>query len=217
MKNETKSTPNYDEPQPYSSEEGKLHIEAFVVETDFDTKLAAEINEVSAKDMEVLGNLVEENLKALNTTFNSENPTTGTTDNNDRLSSRKRSFDDMEDCDVQDVLSQFYMPPTPMMLTCIDDDEDVNVVDDQPSAKRERVEVSPVEEQCNSYSVTTEMDKISCNFLNKSISAPESRLRYLNNNQNMDTDSNSYSCGHASMLNELQSNVYHNLIASLET
>lgn len=47
--------------------------------------------------------------------------------------SRKRPFDEVEDCDVQDVLSQFYMPPTPRMLTSIDDtddeDEDVNVVD----------------------------------------------------------------------------------------
>jgi hypothetical protein len=49
------------------------------------------------------------------------------------FTSRKRSFDEVEDCDVQDVLSQFYMPPTPRMLTSIDDtddeDEDVNVVD----------------------------------------------------------------------------------------
>lgn len=49
------------------------------------------------------------------------------------FSSRKRSFDEVEDCDVHDVLSQFYMPPTPRMLTSIDDtddeDEDVNVVD----------------------------------------------------------------------------------------
>ncbi|XP_021919287.1 uncharacterized protein LOC110829644 [Zootermopsis nevadensis] len=49
------------------------------------------------------------------------------------FTSRKRPFDEVEDCDVQDVLSQFYMPPTPRMLTSIDDtddeDEDVNVVD----------------------------------------------------------------------------------------
>lgn len=49
------------------------------------------------------------------------------------FTSRKRSFDEVEDCDVHDVLSQFYMPPTPRMLTSIDDtddeDEDVNVVD----------------------------------------------------------------------------------------
>ena len=49
------------------------------------------------------------------------------------ITSRKRSFDEVEDCDVHDVLSQFYMPPTPRMLTSIDDtddeDEDINVVD----------------------------------------------------------------------------------------
>ncbi|PSN35114.1 hypothetical protein C0J52_25955 [Blattella germanica] len=48
-------------------------------------------------------------------------------------SGRKRTYDEVEDCDVHDVLSQFYMPPTPRMLTSIDDtddeDEDVNVVD----------------------------------------------------------------------------------------
>ncbi|KAJ9595804.1 hypothetical protein L9F63_013007, partial [Diploptera punctata] len=48
-------------------------------------------------------------------------------------SAKKRTYDEVEDCDVQDVLSQFYMPPTPRMLTSIDDtddeDEDVNVVD----------------------------------------------------------------------------------------
>ena len=46
---------------------------------------------------------------------------------------KKRTYDEVEDCDVHDVLSQFYMPPTPRMLTSIDDtddeDEDVNVVD----------------------------------------------------------------------------------------
>ncbi|XP_063229294.1 uncharacterized protein LOC134534729 [Bacillus rossius redtenbacheri] len=46
---------------------------------------------------------------------------------------KKRPVEEVEDCDVQDVLSQFYMPPTPRMLTSIDDtddeDEDVNVVD----------------------------------------------------------------------------------------
>nr|CAD7442249.1 unnamed protein product [Timema bartmani] len=49
------------------------------------------------------------------------------------ISSKKRPFDEVEDCDVHAVLSQFYMPPTPRMLTSIDDtddeDEDVNVVD----------------------------------------------------------------------------------------
>ena len=48
-------------------------------------------------------------------------------------SAKKRTYDEVEDCDVHDVLSQFYMPPTPRMLTSIDDtddeDEDVNVVD----------------------------------------------------------------------------------------
>lgn len=40
--------------------------------------------------------------------------------------------DDVDECDVHDVLSQLYMPPTPRMLTSIDsdtDDDDLNVVD----------------------------------------------------------------------------------------
>lgn len=41
-------------------------------------------------------------------------------------------IDDMEDCDVHDVLSQLYLPPTPRLLTTIDsdtEDDDLNVVD----------------------------------------------------------------------------------------
>jgi len=40
--------------------------------------------------------------------------------------------DEIEDCDVHDVLSQLYLPPTPRLLTTIDsdtDDDDLNVVD----------------------------------------------------------------------------------------
>ncbi|KAL0266810.1 UNVERIFIED_CONTAM: hypothetical protein PYX00_009254 [Menopon gallinae] len=40
--------------------------------------------------------------------------------------------DEVDECDVHDVLSQLYMPPTPRMLTSIDsdtDDDDLNVVD----------------------------------------------------------------------------------------
>ena len=40
---------------------------------------------------------------------------------------RKRLMDDDEDCDVHDVLSQFYMPPTPRMVTAFDEDEEVDI------------------------------------------------------------------------------------------
>ncbi|XP_028128627.2 uncharacterized protein LOC114324907 isoform X1 [Diabrotica virgifera virgifera] len=202
LKNEFMKNERNDEPQ-------SLPTEAF--ENDFDAKLAEEIDSVNAK--EVL-NMVEENLNGLSSSetfhFSETSETTTTTD---RLSSRKRSFDDMDDCDVQDVLSQFYMPPTPRMLTCIDDDEDVNVVDDEPLPKRVK-----------STSEEADLEKSSCdssltdfsvnNFLNNNVPTQESRLRYSNQN---DTDSNSFSCGHASMFSEFQSNVFHNLIASLET
>lgn len=46
---------------------------------------------------------------------------------------RKRTeLDDVDECDVHDVLSQLYMPPTPRMLTSIDsdtDEDELNVVD----------------------------------------------------------------------------------------
>ncbi|XP_077289877.1 uncharacterized protein LOC143913765 [Arctopsyche grandis] len=51
---------------------------------------------------------------------------------NSRCRSRKRSFDEVEDCDVHEVLSQFYMPPTPRLISSIDDDVLLNVVDDDP-------------------------------------------------------------------------------------
>ncbi|KAK9511794.1 hypothetical protein O3M35_000387 [Rhynocoris fuscipes] len=106
-----------------------------------------------------------------------------------RRDSRKRSIDEVDESDVQAVLSQFYMPLTPRMLTSIDEDEDeINVVDLDssvtPDPKRPRLEEPSAED-----------------------SSLNNRVR---------TDAN-FSCGHSSMFNELQSVVYHSLIASLET
>lgn len=196
--------------------------ENFVVENDFDAKLEEEINEVKAKNIEVM-NMVEENLNGLNDSNNFQRPEHAvcpSLDSSSRLTtSAKRSVDEMDDCDVQDVLSQFYMPPTPRMLTCIDDDEDVNVVDDEPLPKRTKLDVAIDNESSNNE------DRLNCDkaltdfsvnsFLNNNVPTSEARLRY--SAQNMDTESNSYSCGHASLFGDLQTNVYHNLIASLET
>ncbi|KAJ8968761.1 hypothetical protein NQ317_012718 [Molorchus minor] len=214
---------NFDDLQPFPSAEGRVRLESFVVETDFDTKLAQEINEVNAKDIEALGSLVEENLNGLTTNYSSENLGT-TSENNDRFPSRKRSYDEIDDCDVHDVLSQFYMPPTPRMLTCIDEDEDVNIIDVETLPKRLRVE-APSNEASNNCNILEEERSI-CdkavtdfsvnNFLNNNIPAQDSRLRYLNTNQTMETETNSFGCGHASMFNDLQSNVYQ-LVTSLET
>lgn len=109
---------------------------------------------------------------------------------------RKRSFDEVDDCDVQDVLSQFYLPPTPRMVTSLDEDEDedVNVVDLDTSEKRPRLEGQSAADRLR------ETAPSSC-------AASERRLN----------DPSGYSCGHASIFNELQSVVYHSLIASLET
>jgi len=57
---------------------------------------------------------------------------------------RKRSLSagDCEDCDMQDVLSHFYMPPTPRLLTSIDDEDELQVPN-----KKQRVHLE--EEQQN--------------------------------------------------------------------
>jgi SERTA motif len=57
---------------------------------------------------------------------------------------RKRSLSagDCEDCDMQDVLSHFYMPPTPRLLTSIDDEDEMQVPN-----KKQRVHLE--EEQQN--------------------------------------------------------------------
>lgn len=180
------------------------------LEKDFDRKLAEEIEIVKAKSLEVLGNF-EESINCLDTTLLSSTNTT----NNDRFSSRKRSFDDIDDCDVQDVLSQFYIPPTPRMLTCIDEDDDINVTSDDPPPKRikseECCDSSYTKETFCDVTVDKSCDDFSSLYNNNNISN-DSRLRY-----NQNDDLNSFSCGQASMFSEVQNNVYHNLIASLET
>lgn len=245
IKNELKASSTFeDQPQDFTSSDAKLmdSLKAdFALENEFDSKMAEEIN-ASAKNIEVLNVLVEENFSNLSDGFvaNNNAPTNSECLEDSVSPSRKRSFDDMEDCDVQDVLSQFYMPPTPRMLTCIDDDEDVNVVDDEPLPKRAKSDDDSClhiafessnqksEHFCASFETTAslEMDKVSVcggktedafrvnSFINNNLPDTESRLRYTS--QNMETES-AYSCGHASMFNELQSNVFHSLIASLET
>ncbi|XP_044748381.1 uncharacterized protein LOC123309365 [Coccinella septempunctata] len=174
------------------------------LENDFDKKLAEEIETVKANSMEVLQTL-DESMKDLG------NPLSSSTDD---VTNRKRSFDEIDDCDVQDVLSQFYIPPTPRMLTCIDDDDEICVVNDEPSAKRPKIDSD--QSSCypkNAYSEVNVDFKPCPDFASSSFNNNnDSRLRF--NNQNED---HSFSCGQASMFNELQNNVYHNLIASLET
>jgi len=100
---------------------------------------------------------------------------------------RKRSFDEVDDCDVQDVLSQFYLPPTPRLTSLDEDDEEVDVVDLEEKRPR-------LDGPCQSAA-----DRL------REAPAPERRF------------GDGYSCGHSSIFNELQSVVYHSLIASLET
>ncbi|KAK5643341.1 hypothetical protein RI129_007186 [Pyrocoelia pectoralis] len=262
IKNELKHTTHFEEPQEnFCAPESKIMDSLgadFVIENDFESKIdeISALNSDSAKNMEVLNGIVEENLNSLGVNTTNNVTHVETTNDSDRFLCRKRSFDDMEDCDVQDVLSQFYMPPTPRMLTCIDDDEDVNVVDDEPLPKRVKVDeivnnvsrlsssndsITPSIGQFESSNLVhsfgqnqdssriCESMEVSCltdkkpddfrvnNFINNNITETNSRVRYMSSSQNMETDTNSYSCGHASMFNELQSNVFHSLIASLET
>lgn len=101
------------------------------------------------------------------------------------ITSRKRSFDEVEDCDVHDVLSQFYMPPTPRMLTSIDDtddeDEDVNVVDiDIVTPELELAEPSALQpsnaENVNSTNSTSTTSSVCLSSLPVSLADQEERM-----------------------------------------
>lgn len=191
----------------FSTEHNDHKIEDLIIEKDFHAKLEEEINHASANGMSSLDNLVSRSDDASSITSQRQQYS--------RTPSKKRTYDDLGDSDVQDVLSQFYMPPTPRMLTGIDEDEDVNVVDDDPLAKRLKIE--------DHESVINKTPDSLChtNFSNYNSSVTS----YINNNlplskyssNSCESDSNPFSCGHASMLGDLQSNVYHNLITSLET
>lgn len=189
MKNDCKSSDGSFEGQDYATSDA-LKVDFSVVENDFDTKLAEEIETV---------NCLVASAESV-------------TETADRFAAARRPpFDEMDDSDVQDVLSQFYMPPTPRMLTCIDDDEDVNVVDDEPLPKRIKLEPQSAPEPAK-IDFRDEFSEKASNF---------SVNNFMNNNiptsAATTADSNAFSCGHASMFSDLQNNVYHNLIASLET
>lgn len=151
----------------------------------------------------------------------SSSTTSSTTADECSFLSRKRPFDDVDDCDVQAVLSQFYMPPTPRMLTSIDDDEDedVNVVDlDTPCEKRARLDEPSAADRLKNMTRNQQQESSSQDIEHRLTMASSgsdmiSERSSCGNNSN----SGSYSCGHSSMFNELQSVVYHSLIASLET
>lgn len=134
---------------------------------------------------------------------------------------RKRTLDETleEECDV---LSQFYLPPTPRMISSLDEDEDedVNVVDiDTPppeSLTKKRRGCDP------SDSLTcclTAADRLRDNLPSSHFdewSMDESILLQATAQTSQPAPSSSpFSCGHSSMLNEIV--VYHNLIASLES
>lgn len=222
IKNEVKGSSSFDDqPQDFTSSDSKImdSLKAdFAIESELDNALNSE----SVKNMEVLNGLVEENFSKLTEGF--ANVDSGVVNSSSAIDSRKRAFDEVEDCDVQDVLSQFYMPPTPRMLTCIDDDEDVNVVDDEPVPKRAKTadiyDAPKIEQFSANYEtqrvVRNHHEDYRVNYMNNNMSETDSRLRYLCPSQSMETE-NAYSCGHASMFNDLQSNVFHSLIASLET
>lgn len=130
-------------------------------------------------------------------------------------SGRKRSFDEVDDSDVQDVLSQFYMPPTPRMLTSIDEDEDedVNVVDLDTPEKRPRLEEPSAADRLRAQ------PQESHNELERRLTMATSASDIISDRDrcNSRLNESSFSCGHSSIFNELQSVVYHSLIASLET
>lgn len=148
-----------------------------------------------------------------------ESVLSSTNEESSNVSSRKRPFDDVDDCDVQAVLSQFYMPPTPRMLTSIDDDEDedVNVVDlDTPCEKRARLDEPSAADRLKSMTRNQQQESSSQDIEHR-LTMASSGSDIVSERCSSSNNSGSYSCGHSSMFNELQSVVYHSLIASLET
>ncbi|XP_075233079.1 uncharacterized protein LOC142331219 isoform X2 [Lycorma delicatula] len=182
--------------------------------------------EVNTVKSTTKGNGIEDCLGCEETmTDVSESVLSSTTEESSNIS-RKRPFDDVDDCDVQAVLSQFYMPPTPRMLTSIDDDEDedVNVVDlDTPCEKRARLDEPSAADRLKSMTRNQQQESSSQDIEHRLTMATSGsdivseRSSNNNNNTNNNNNSGSFSCGHSSMFNELQSVVYHSLIASLET
>ncbi|KAG5893758.1 hypothetical protein JTB14_001203 [Gonioctena quinquepunctata] len=161
-----------------------------------------------------INNVVEDTLGSNNANFgsNCESSVPDTTESRSRVTSRKRSFSDLDECNAQDVLSHFYVPPTPMLLTGIDDLEDVKVTDDLPK----RIKMNS-EEQASDPKIIFHVDSALSNYsaensTNKSV--PTQRLRHFSQTE---SDSNPYGCGHAFMFGEFRNNTYQNLIASLES
>lgn len=224
LRNEMKSV--VDEPQDFTPSDSKIMDS---LKADFESEFDTKISDVA--ETRKLTEIVEENLNSLSD-LTSDSPQVNIseplpTSYSMPVVPKKRPFDEVDDTDVHDVLSQFYMPPTPRMLTCIDeDDEDVNVVDDEPVPKRCKLEL-PM------HSMTHQMDASSLHYASSLLgdkaddytktfnnNLPDtSRLCYMPNTTMEDptNNSNPYSCGQASMFSDIQNNVFHSLIASLET
>ena len=151
---------------------------------------------------------------------------------------RKRPLDDMDESDVQDVLSQFYMPPTPRMLTSIDDDEseDVNVVDididfEAPTAKRSRDDALQMQQppwarttplpysspSTSFYTPQCLQPSTSGSFIESTSMMSSTTSMSTNNDVSPEVNQQQYSCGHSSMFGEMQTVVFQSLITSLES
>lgn len=147
------------------------------------------------------------------------------------IAQRKRSIDEVEDCDVQDVLSQFYMPPTPRMLTSIDDDEDLlPEIRRKYDLEREEIKVAVLEstreevrEKRLSDDYIPEMKRTKYEEESKHPVPQVTQVTQITQIAQIAqvtvpvTTASSFSCGHSSIFNDLQNNVFHSLVASLET
>lgn len=190
------------------------------LKADFESDFDQTSQEESSKLQVTISEIVEENLSNLTSTgdfstsdlISAGNESVNVVETN----ARKRPFEEVDDCDVHDVLSQFYMPPTPRMLTCIDeDDEDVNVVDDEPIPKRTKLELPT---QVHHLLDQQGLNLGSCYNNNDNDRLCGFNLPVATSlDENVNTSNPYSSCGHASMFNDLQTNVFHSLIASLET
>ncbi|XP_074041312.1 uncharacterized protein [Leptinotarsa decemlineata] len=166
-------------------------------------------NDVSIEDEDIFNTLVDNsnNTDHSSASDNLHSPSAGS---RSRITSRKRSFSDLDEYSVQDVLSHFYMPPTPTMLTCIDDYEDVKVADE--SSKR--LKIGSDDQSCDSR-ISSQIDSVLTNFsADNSTNKNVQRLRHFSQS---DSDTNSFGCGAAFLLGEFRNNTYQNLITSLES
>ncbi|KAG8237920.1 hypothetical protein J437_LFUL017820 [Ladona fulva] len=136
--------------------------------------------------------------------------------------------EDEEVEDVHSVLSQFYMPPTPRMLTSIDDEEEEAAERQErqiasESAERKRQHectdesLLMIEELSEEMVLSGKRQRLSDESRHSVRKQRRARSSSLGDIESENSQPTQFSCGHSSIFGELQSVVFHSLIASLES